>query len=400
MVGRRRRRYSHADVPRGVAILGSTGSIGRSTLQVIEHLGGSHRVVALSGQRQIPLLVEQARAHRPEVIAVPDAAAGAAARDALGRDAPRIVLGAEGLCEIAALASADIVVVAVVGAAGLLPVLSAASAGKTIALANKESLVVGGALVMAEARRRGATILPIDSEHSALFQAMAGGRADEVRRCILTASGGPFRAIPPEALERVSVSEALRHPTWTMGTRVTIDSATLANKGLELIEACWLFDLSEERVDVVVHPESVVHSMVEFVDGSTLAQLSPPDMRMPIQHALTWPRRREGSSPRLALDRAFALRFEPPDTKRFPALALAREAARQRGTLGAAFNAADEVAVDAFVAGRLRFTGIARVIEATMARHRICREPALGDLLDADETARRVAGEVAATLSE
>jgi 1-deoxy-D-xylulose-5-phosphate reductoisomerase len=262
-------------------------------------------------------------------------------------------------------------------------------AGKTLALANKESLVLGGSLLIAEARKRDAVILPVDSEHSAIFQAMLSGRREEVRRVILTASGGPFRCATLEQIEKATLAEALNHPTWRMGNKITIDSATMFNKALEIIEACWLFDLPGEQVEVVVHPESVVHSMVEFIDGSVIAQLSPPDMRTPIQYALTYPDRSDGISRRLDLTQAFSLNFQPPDPQRFPALRLAYEVARRAGTLGAVMNAANEAAVEAFIAAKIPFGEISRVVELTMREHRLQASPTLDDLQEADGWARK-----------
>ena len=276
----------------------------------------------------------------------------------------------------------------IVGAAGLKPVLAAVRAGKQIALANKESLVVAGSLLIPEAKQRGVQLLPVDSEHSAIFQAMQSGKLAEVRRVILTASGGPFRTCSAEQMERATLADALNHPTWRMGNKITIDSSTMFNKALEIIEACWLFDVGPEKIEVVIHPESVIHSMVEFVDGSVIAQLSPPDMRTPIQYALTYPERRDGISRRLDIAKAFSLNFEPPDMKRFGALRLAFEVAKDRGTLGAVLNAANEVAVEAFIAGRITFGMICRVVEDTIARHSSRKSPTLEDLLDADRWAR------------
>jgi len=267
-------------------------------------------------------------------------------------------------------------------------VLAAVRAGKTLALANKESLVVAGSLLIPEARRRGVPILPVDSEHSAIFPSMQAGRAGEVRRVILTASGGPFRKSPLEQIENATLEDALNHPTWRMGNKVTIDSATMFNKGLELIEACWLFDLPPEKIEVVIHPESVVHSMVEFVDGSVIAQLSPPDMRTPIQYALTYPDRAPGLAKRLDLTQRFALNFEPPDPERFPALRLAYDVARRGGTAGAVLNAANEAAVEAFCAGTIPFGEISRLVGFTIEKHRVVERPSLDELLASDRWAR------------
>ncbi len=375
-----------------VAILGSTGSIGCNALEVIAHLGEPYRVAALSANRQIDKLIEQAKQSKPTAIAVADENA----KRAVAAELPNVAIyvGPQGLAEMVRRDDIDIVLAAIVGAAGLPPVLSAVDAGKHIALANKESLVVAGSILIPEARKRNVQILPVDSEHSAVFQAMACGRINEVRRVILTASGGPFRNRTKEEIDRATLADALNHPTWRMGNKITIDSATMFNKALEIIEACWLFDLPPEKVEVLVHPESIVHSMVEFVDGSVIAQLSPPDMRTPIQYALTYPERAGGIGRRLDTTAAFNLRFEPPDLNRFPALRMAYHVARERGTLGAVLNAANEVAVEAFVAGSIPFGGISRAVELTISQHAPVAEPSLDDLLQADRWARETAADV------
>ncbi|HZL35772.1 MAG TPA: 1-deoxy-D-xylulose-5-phosphate reductoisomerase, partial [Tepidisphaeraceae bacterium] len=282
----------------------------------------------------------------------------------------------------------DVVLAAVVGAAGLPAVLAAVRAGKTLALANKESLVVAGSLLVPEARNRGIAILPIDSEHSAVFQAVHCGKRKEIRRVILTASGGPFRQTSREQMENATLADALNHPTWRMGNKISIDSATMFNKALEIIEACWLFDLPPEQIEVVIHPESVVHSMVEFVDHSVIAQLGPPDMRTPIQYALTYPHRAAGISRRLDLSKAFTLHFEPPDFARFPALQLAYDVAKKGGTAGAALNAANEAAVAAFVDGAVSFGEISRLVRLTIDAHQVQPNPSLDALNGADRWAR------------
>jgi 1-deoxy-D-xylulose-5-phosphate reductoisomerase len=294
----------------------------------------------------------------------------------------------------------DIVVAAVVGAAGLPAALGAVRAGKTLALANKEALVVAGSLLIPEARRRGITVLPVDSEHSAIFQAMACGRAKEVRRVILTASGGPFRDAPIEKIRNATPADALNHPTWRMGNKVTIDSATMFNKALELIEACWLFDLRPEQVQIMIHPESIIHSMVEFVDGSVIAQLSPPDMRTPIQYTLTYPDRADGCSRRMDWTKSHTLHMQPPDFERFPSLKIAYQVAEAGGTAGAVLNAANEVAVAAFMDGKIPFGEISRVVELTISRHRIQSNPTLDDLLQADRAARKAAEDIIATRTD
>ncbi len=371
-----------------IAILGSTGSIGCNALDVIDRLGAPYRAVALSGHRQTDKLIEQVARHRPSAVALTDAPAPAGLADALRKLGAEVYEGPIGMEEMVWRADVDVVLAAVVGAAGLPAALAAVRAGKTLALANKESLVVAGSLLVAEAKRKGVLVLPVDSEHSAVFQAMHCGRFAEVRRVILTASGGPFRTCPRDEMERATLDDALRHPTWRMGSKVTIDSATMFNKALELIEACWLFDLPPEKVEIVVHPESVVHSMVEFVDGSVIAQLSPPDMRTPIQYALTYPERADGAAKRLDLTRPFSLNFEPPDPDRFPAIRLAYQVARAGGTAGAVLNAANEAAVTAFTAGAIRFGEISRLVELTIDEHRVRQDPTLDALLDADRWAR------------
>jgi 1-deoxy-D-xylulose-5-phosphate reductoisomerase len=377
-------------VAKRVAILGSTGSIGCNALDVIRHLGADYRAIALSARNQTDKLIEQAIAHRPAAVAVGEATheSDIARLKELGIDVYR---GPGGILDIIRRNDVDMVLSAIVGAAGLPAAFATIEAGKPLALANKESLVVAGASLIPEARRRNVPILPVDSEHSAVFQAMCCGKSSEVSRVILTASGGPFRTAPPEQIERATLQDALNHPTWRMGSKITIDSATMFNKGLEIIEACWLFDLSPEQVQVIIHPESIVHSMVEFVDGSTIAQLSPPDMRTPIQYALTYPDRLAGCAPRLDLSRALSLNFQPPDFDRFPALRLAYQVARMRGTAGAILNAANEVAVAAFMAGTIPFGMISRTVEHTIRLHRLEPSPSLDDLLEADRWARRQA---------
>lgn len=372
-----------------VAILGSTGSIGSNALEVIEHLGPPYRAAALSAHRQTDKLIHQVQRYRPDAVTLTDDSASAAVIDKLRHLNTTIYIGTAGLTEMVRQNNVDIVLAAIVGAAGLPAVLAAVQAGKTLALANKEALVVAGCLLIPEARRRNVTILPVDSEHSAVFQAKLCGRASEVRRVILTASGGPFRNATTLQLEHATVQDALRHPTWKMGTKITIDSATMFNKALEIIEACWLFDLPPEKVEVVIHPESIVHSMVEFVDGSVMAQLSPPDMRTPIQYALTYPDRLPGISRKLDITKSFTLHFEPPDLERFAALRLAYDVARAGGTMGAVMNAANEAAVAAFSSGNISFMEISRLVESTMNAHQLQQAPSLDDLLRADRWARQ-----------
>lgn len=377
-----------------VAILGSTGSIGQQAVDVLNHLGPGYRCTALSSHSKIDDLFRQAKQLKPRAVAVTgdcdQAATSARFADAFFHTA----FGNDALVKLVQRDDVDVVLSAVVGAAGLPAALATVEAGKTLLLANKESLVVAGNLLMPLAKKHRATILPVDSEHSAIFQAMLAGRRDEVKRVILTASGGPFRDWPIEKVENATVADALNHPTWQMGRKITIDSATMFNKALELIEAVWLFDLSPDQIEVVVHPESIVHSMVEFVDGSVIAQLSPPDMRTPIQYALTYPKRLPGVSRTMDWGQAFSLRFAPPDEEKFPALRLAKRVARVRGTLGAVMNAANEVAVEAFLAGRIRFGEISRTVESVMDGHEIIAEPSLAQLLDADAAARKSAAEL------
>ena len=375
-----------------VAILGSTGSIGRMTLEVLAALGPSYRAIALAAGKQMELLARQVAATGARAVAVCDEAGARRLRQALGAGPrPEILTGPEALFRLASHPEVDVVVSAIVGGAGLPAALAAVRAGKRLALANKESLVMAGRLVMAEAARSGATIMPVDSEHSAIFQAMASGRRSEVRRIFLTASGGPFYRKSRDAQHAVTAEQALAHPTWSMGRKITIDSATLMNKSLEVIEAHHLFGLGADQIHVLIHPESAVHSLVEFVDGSVIAQLGPPDMRMPIQYALTYPERRDASWPRLDLARLGRLHFESPDVERFPALRLGFEVVRRGGSLGAALAGADEVAVDAFLAGQIRFTDIVPLVERVMESHRWVGEPGLDEVLSADTWAREEA---------
>jgi 1-deoxy-D-xylulose-5-phosphate reductoisomerase len=378
-------------VSKRVAILGSTGSIGCSTLDVIRHLGPPYRAVALGAYRQVDKLATQVKEFSPAAVALVDESRLDRLKHLLGPGGPRIFTGESGMVDLARHEEVDIVIAAVVGAAGLPAALAAVRAGKTLALANKEALVVAGSLLIPEARRRGVALLPVDSEHSAIFQAMACGRAQQVRRVVLTASGGPFRDWPLDKIRNATPADALNHPTWRMGNKVTVDSATMFNKALELIEACWLFDLQPRQVQVMVHPESVIHSMVEFIDGSVIAQLSPPDMRTPIQYALTYPERANGCSRRMDWTKCQTLRLEPPDLDRFPALRLAYQVAETGGTAGAVLNAANEVAVAAFMDNKIPFGEITAIVELTISQARIQMNPTLDDLLQADRSARNAA---------
>jgi 1-deoxy-D-xylulose-5-phosphate reductoisomerase len=354
--------------PKRLALLGSTGSIGEQTLAVVEAFPERFRVTAVAAGRNIDKLAEQVRRFEPELVSVADAQGAAALREQLGARAPRIEVGAEGLAAVAEH-PADLVVSGLVGALGLEPTLAAIRAGRDIALANKEVLVMAGALVLREVRAHGVSLLPVDSEHSAIFQALAGQRREDVARLILTASGGPFRTWDEARMARATIEEALDHPNWDMGPKITVDSATLMNKGLEVIEARWLFDVSPDRVDVVVHPQSIVHSLVEFVDGSVLAQLGLPDMRVPIAVALAHPERLPLDLPRLDLPSLARFDFEPPDRKRFPCLDLAFEALRADEAAPAVLNAANEVAVAAFLAGSISFPAIAETNGAVLGSH-------------------------------
>jgi 1-deoxy-D-xylulose-5-phosphate reductoisomerase len=350
-----------------IAILGSTGSIGCSALAVVDAHPDRLQVVGLAAGENTARFVEQVVRHRPRAIAMASPEALEAARSALGAATPESAgAGPAGLVEVATHPDVDVVLFASSGTAGLEAVLAAIDAGKTIALANKEVLVMAGALVTAAARRRGVAILPVDSEHNAIHQCLHGRRADEIRRLVLTASGGPFRELSRDELARVTPDAALRHPTWKMGQKITIDSATLMNKGLEVIEAHWLFDVPAGRIDVVVHPQSIVHSMAELVDGSVIAQLGITDMRLPIQYAFSYPERWDTPLPRLDIARLGRLDFLPPDPERFPCLGLAARALANGRALPVVLNAANEVAVAAFLERRLPFTGIAEVIERAM----------------------------------
>ena len=379
---------------RGISILGSTGSIGCNTLRVVEAFGGEFAVTALSAGRNVERLAEQVERHRPELVSVENEECADKLRELLrAKDvsAPRVATGEAGLVEVATHARAQIVVGAAVGAVGLVPTLRAIEAGRRVALANKETLVIAGELMTAAAARSGAEILPVDSEHNALHQCLRGERREEVRRLVLTASGGPFRTKSFEEMRRATVEEAMRHPTWAMGAKITVDSATLMNKGLEVIEARWLFGFDAERIDIVVHPESVVHSMVELIDGSVLAQLGVTDMRHVIQYALTYPARRESPLPPLDLARLGSLHFEAPDRARFPCVELAYRAMRAGGTHPAVLNAANEIAVAAFLDGRLRLTDIPVVIRRALDAHAPRPASSLEAVLAADREARAAA---------
>ncbi|HWD21004.1 MAG TPA: 1-deoxy-D-xylulose-5-phosphate reductoisomerase [Verrucomicrobiae bacterium] len=375
---------------KNVVLLGSTGSIGVSATKVVDDLPGQIRLVGLAAGNNAELLLAQTHKYQPDYISISDPAKVAELERTVGFKT-RVGCGAAGLLELATLPSADIVLIAIVGTAGLQPALAAIRAGKDIAVASKEILVMAGEIVMHEARRHGVRVLAVDSEHSAIFQCLDGKPPASVRALWLTASGGPFRQTPKEEFTAITVERALKHPSWVMGQKITIDSATLFNKGLEMIEARWLFDIEMDRVRVVVHPQSVIHSMVEFVDGSMLAQMSTPDMCLPIQYALTYPERRRSERVQTNLARLGQLTFEEPDEARFPALQLARRAGEVGGTLPAVLNAANEVAVSAFVQRRIGFPQISEVVGCVMERHEIQAQPSLEQILAADAWARKEA---------
>ena len=353
-----------------LSILGSTGSIGVQALDVVERAPGRFRVVGLSARRNAARLAEQVRRFRPRVVAVADQAAARELEARLDGERPEILTGDGGAVAVASLPEADFVLAAISGGAGVRSTAAAVEAGKAVGLANKESLVLAGELIMARAAARGVPLLPVDSEHSAIFQSLAGHKREEVRRLILTASGGPLRTVPAERLGEVTPAQALKHPNWTMGDKITIDSATLMNKGLEVIEARWLFDIEPSRIDVVVHPESIVHSMVEYIDGQVVAQLGISDMRGPISYALAHPDRVPLGLDPLDLAKVGRLTFEAPDPARFPAYTLAWRALEMGGTAPAALSGADEAAVEAFLAGRCRFDRIARLCAEVLEGHR------------------------------
>ena len=372
-----------------VAVLGSTGSIGVSTLEVIAASEGRLRAGLLSAHSQLDLLVRQAVRFRPDCVIATDAEAAAAFDWSALPPGTELLVGHEALERAVERPEIETVVAAIVGSAGLRSTWAAISAGKTIALANKETLVMAGPLVTRLAEAKGARIVPVDSEHNAVFQALQCGRRHEVRRIILTASGGPFRDHSPEELEHVTLADALHHPTWDMGPKITIDSATMMNKALEIIEARWLFGLEPEQIDVVIHPQSIVHSLVEFIDGAVVAVLGPPDMKLPIQYALDYPDRVAGIAPRLDLSRQLSLDFFPPDVERFPALELGLETAKSGGTAGVVLNAANEAAVAGFRSGKLKFTEIVPACRSVLASHTFETNPSLERLDQLDRWARQ-----------
>jgi 1-deoxy-D-xylulose-5-phosphate reductoisomerase len=378
---------------KNVVVLGSTGSIGTSTVKVAEDLPDRIRLLGLAAGNNADLLIEQTRKHRPVAVSLNDLAKANELRGTLGANC-EVYSGAEGLLKLATHPDADIVLIAIVGTAGLQPALAAIRAGKDIAVASKEILVMAGETVMSEARKYGVRVLAVDSEHSAIFQCLDGKPGSSVRKLWLTASGGPFRdktTWPKEKFSEITVERALKHPSWVMGRKITIDSATLFNKGLEMIEARWLFDIEMARVGVVVHPQSIVHSMVEFVDGSLLAQLSTPDMCLPIQYALTYPDRAASARVQTDFPKVGSLTFEEPDLERFPALGLARRAGEVGGTLPAVLNAANEIAVEAFVNRKINFPQITQTVQRVMDAHAVVAHPSLEQILAADAWARQEA---------
>ena len=378
---------------RQIALLGSTGSIGTQALDVVRDNADRFEVYALVARQNVDLLAQQAREFQPEVVVIADEACYAPLKEALADLPLKVWAGADAIADVVQMAPVDMVLTAMVGYAGLRPTLAALEAGKAVALANKETLVVAGELVTATARRAGAPILPVDSEHSAIFQCLVGQDAQAVEKLLLTASGGPFRTTSREALADVTPAEALRHPNWTMGAKVTIDSASMMNKGFEMIEARWLFGLPPERIEVVVHPQSIVHSMVQFADGAVMAQLGTPDMHLPIAYALAYPRRLRSNVPRLDFTQLATLAFESPDRERFRNLTYAYEAIRRGGNMPCILNAADEVAVDAFLHGRMGFLAMSDLIAETMARTTFIATPTYDDYVQTDAEARRIASE-------
>ena len=380
---------------KNVVLLGSTGSIGTSTCKVAEDLQDEIRLIGLAAGKNAALMREQVQQFRPIAISMSDSTAALKLEEEFGGTL-RVLTGNEGLIELATMPEADIVLIAIVGVAGLQPALAAIRAGKDIAVASKEILVMAGEIVMSEARKHGVRVLAVDSEHSAIFQCLDGKPTESVRQIWLTASGGPFRETPGDEFEAITVERALKHPSWVMGPKITIDSATLFNKGLEMIEARWLFDIPMNQVRVVVHPQSVIHSMVEFVDGSIIAQLSTPDMCLPIQYALTYPNRSASDRVQTNFAEIGRLDFEEPDTDRFPALDHARRAGDVGGTLPAVLNAANEVAVQAFCDGGISFPEITATVGHTMDAHEIIEHPKLDEIIAADQWARNTAASLLA----
>jgi 1-deoxy-D-xylulose-5-phosphate reductoisomerase len=378
---------------KGLTILGSTGSIGRQALEVCENL--KIDVISLAADSNVKLMEEQIRRFHPKVAALFNEKAAGMLADSVRDTNTKILKGFKGVLEAAIHPEADTVLTSVVGIAGLIPTMAAIDAGKNIALSNKETLVTAGSIVIEAARKKGIKILPVDSEHAAVFQCLSGQRPQDIARIILTASGGPFRGYTREKLLDVTPEQALRHPTWSMGSKITIDSATMMNKGLEVIEAMWLFDVPASKIDVVIHPQSTIHSMVEYRDGSVMAQIGASDMRIPIQLALTWPERHENPFGRIDFTRLAQLTFEKPDFDTFKALKLAYEAADTGGTMPCAMNAANEVAVELFLKGKISFTEIYELIEHVMKAHSVNSRPVLDDIIDTDRVSRELALKIA-----
>lgn len=376
-----------------IAILGSTGSIGTQTLEVIDVLQDIE-VLGISGNQNIKLLEQQARKYRPRLVAVMEEKNAKALQQALSDTDCKVVCGMEGLVEVATMTEVDTVVTSVVGNVGLRPTFAAIEAGKNIALANKETLVSAGQLVMDFVKQKGVALYPVDSEHSAIFQCLQGNAGNDIRRILLTASGGPFRGKTKQELQQMTATDALKHPNWNMGQKITIDSATLMNKGLEVMEAKWLFGVDIEQIEVLIHPQSIVHSAVEYADGAVMAQMGEPDMRVPIQYALTYPKRVKNAFPKMDFAKRCQLTFEKPDTETFRCLALAYQALEIGGTMPAVLNAANEIAVAKFLHGDIGFLDIPVLIEKTMQAYTIKKEYTLEDLLEADAWARVFATEM------
>lgn len=385
---------------KNIVILGSTGSIGRQTLAVIRSLPGRFNVTGLAAGKNWRLLADQIREFQPQAAVLSGQSELSLLRAELApAKKPELGLGREGMEALASMSEADLIVVAVTGTSGIFPTIAALRAGKDIALANKETMVAAGQMVTALSAQKQASIYPVDSEHSAVWQCLNGNNLDEVEKIILTASGGPFRGLSAKDMESVTVEMALRHPNWNMGRKVTIDSATLMNKGLEVIEAKWLFGVDYSQIEVVVHPQSIIHSAVEYKDGSIIAQMGTPDMRLPIQYALTYPERMNGAVPRLKMTDLKGLTFEAPDVERFPSLQLAFEAGRAGGTMPAVMNAANEEAVDSFLKGVLSFKNIPVAVEGVMLAHKTVAMPDLEDIVEADLRAREMAEQIIKNLT-
>ena len=378
---------------KNIVILGSTGSIGTNTLDVVRNLtNDQYNVIGIAANKQWKLMAEQIKDFQPEWISLADEGSFNSLKDRLDSKFDiQLLHDVKSLAETNSFDKVDIVVSAIMGAAGLETAIEAIENGKTLAIANKEVLVMAGEIVMPLAKKKGVSILPVDSEHSAIFQSLRAGNENEIKKVILTASGGPFYDLPKEDLENVTPAQALKHPTWEMGRKITIDSATIMNKALEIIEAKWLFDLDISQIDVVIHPQSIIHSMVEFCDGSVIAQMGLPDMRTPIQFALTYPDRKPLNVEGLDLTKLKDLSFKSPDRDKFPALDLGYEAAKTGGTMGSALNAANEVAVDAFLNNQIKFTDITKLVRTTMDSHTVVSNPTLSDIIETDKWARQEA---------